>query len=81
MEHTRTHELFALKRIVCHSPEDQKIAMTEVEFHKLVQHPGVLEVVDYDLRKREDPLEEINSEVLILLPYYHVKYLKCYVYQ
>ena len=72
IEDTKTHEEFALKRIVCHSPEDQRIALSEVEVHRLVQHPSVLDVVDYDLRGKTDPLHETTSQVLILLPYHHV---------
>ena len=34
MEHPRTKKLYALKRITCHSTEDQIAATKEVEFHK-----------------------------------------------
>jgi len=71
VEDTRTHENVALKRIVCHSPEDQRIALMEVEMHRQVQHPSVLEVIDYDLRGKSDPIDDTTSQVLILLPYHH----------
>ncbi|CAL8107171.1 unnamed protein product [Orchesella dallaii] len=70
IEDAESHELYALKRIRCHSTEDQRIAMTEVEAHRTVKHSGVLELLDYDLRGKSDPLEDTSSEVLIVLPYY-----------
>ncbi|CAG7728810.1 unnamed protein product [Allacma fusca] len=71
IEDSKTHEEFALKRIICHSPEDQRIALSEVEVHRIVQHPNVLELVDYDLRGKTDPLNDTTSQVLIVLPYFH----------
>lgn len=72
VEDVSSHELYALKRIRCHCSEDQRIAMLEVEAHKNVQHPGVLELVDYDLKGKSDPIEDTTSEVMIVLPYYPV---------
>lgn len=72
VEDARTHEMFALKRIPCHNAEDQKVAMLEVESHKCIQHPGVMELLDYDLKSKVDPLEDLSSELLILMPYYQV---------
>lgn len=72
IEDIGNHELYALKRIRCHSSEDQRIAMLEVEAHRSVQHPAVLELIDYDLRGKSDPLEDTTSEVLIVLPYFPV---------
>ncbi len=62
--------MFALKRIPCHSPEDQRVGMLEVESHKIIQHPRVMELLDYDLKAKMDPLEDIATELLILMPYY-----------
>lgn len=73
VEDARTHEMYALKRIPCHSAEDQRVAMIEVEGHKNVQHPGVMEMIDYDLKAKLDPLEDLASELLILMPYYPVR--------
>lgn len=73
VEDSGTHEMFALKRIPCHSPEDQRVSMMEVECHKSVSHPGVMELIDYDLKQKRDPLEDISSELLILMPYYQVR--------
>jgi len=46
--------------------------MSEVEYHRLFSHPGILEVIDYDLRGKNDSLGNSMTEVLILLPYHHV---------
>jgi serine/threonine kinase 16 len=74
VEDGRTHEEFALKRITCHGTDDQRIAMNEVESHRLLSDPGILEVIDYDLHGKTDPLGNGNStsELLILLPYHRV---------
>jgi serine/threonine kinase 16 len=74
VEEAQTHSMYALKRIACHSTEDQRIAMNEVESHKSVEHPGVIEMIDYDLKAKIDPLEDLSSELLILLPYYNVSF-------
>ena len=34
LEHPRTKKLYALKRITCHSTEDQINATKEIEYHK-----------------------------------------------
>ena len=73
VEDVHSHDLYALKRISCHSREDEKVAMSEVEYHRLLSsHPGVIEVHDFDLKSKTDPLGSSISEVLILLPYYRV---------
>lgn len=46
VENVNTKRKYALKRITCHSIEDQKAALLEVEYGKQLQHPNVIELVD-----------------------------------
>lgn len=79
VEDTKTHLLYALKRIPCHSLADQHVAMQEVEAHKTLENvPGIIQMVDYDLKGRVDPLEDWrgdneSGEVWILFGYFRVR--------
>lgn len=72
MEHARTRDKFALKRITCHSTEDQIAAQREIEFHKHLDHPGILELEASAVIGSADIIHNVTSEVLLLLPYYPV---------
>ena len=42
VENPRTRERLALKRMVCHSTEDQIQAQKEVEIHGRLDHPAII---------------------------------------
>jgi len=67
-----THKKYAIKKIVCHGPEDQQLATQEIEYYKLVKHPNIIECIDSTREGMADPIINTTSEVLIVLPYYHV---------
>lgn len=46
VENVNTKRRYALKRITCHSIEDQRTALQEVEYCKKIKHPNVIELVD-----------------------------------
>lgn len=72
VEDTRTYELFALKRVACHGSSDRRVALREVECHRLLQHPNILPCVDHkiiELNGGEAIGGGPTCEVLILLPY------------
>ena len=46
VEDVNTRKLYALKRIVCHSIEDQKQALQEIEYYKKLRHSNLMELVD-----------------------------------
>lgn len=71
VEDTITHKKYAIKKIVCHGQEDQRLAAKEVEYHNIVKHPNVIECIDSTHKGTADPLVNATSEVLIVLPYYH----------
>ncbi|XP_069703988.1 serine/threonine-protein kinase 16 [Periplaneta americana] len=70
VEDAHTGKIYAVKKIVCHGEEDQKIAMKEVEYHGLLKHPNVIECIDSALKDRPNPVLNSTSEVMIVLPYY-----------
>ncbi|XP_076292890.1 serine/threonine-protein kinase 16 [Lasioglossum baleicum] len=70
-EDTETHKKYAIKKIICHGLEDQRLAAKEIEYHNLVKHPNVIECIDSTYKGIADPVINATSEVLIVLPYYH----------
>ncbi|KAG0722605.1 Serine/threonine-protein kinase 16 [Chionoecetes opilio] len=70
VESASSHKLYALKRITCHAQSDEKVALSEVEYHKALCHPNIVECVDSDLVGVPDLIGNRTSQVLILLPYY-----------
>ena len=72
VEDSLTHKKYAIKKIICHGPEDQRLAVKEVEYHSIVKHPNVIELIDSTHQGTADPVVNATSEVLLVLPYYHV---------
>lgn len=68
-ENTTTKRQYALKRITCHSKEDETIALREVEIGKLIKHRNVIEVIDYELDGMADIVLNTTSQINIVLPY------------
>lgn len=48
------------------------MALAEVEYHKALCHPNIVECIDSDLVGVPDLVGNRTSQVLILLPYYQV---------
>ncbi|XP_020285491.1 serine/threonine-protein kinase 16 [Pseudomyrmex gracilis] len=71
VEDVSTHKKYAIKKLVCHGPEDQQAALKEVEYYKQIKHPNVIKCIDSSCEGMADPIVNTTSEVLIVLPYYH----------
>lgn len=71
VEDTITHKKYAIKKIICHGLEDQRLAAKEIEYYNIVKHPNVIECIDSTYKGTVDPIINATSEVLIILPYYH----------
>ncbi|XP_012251739.2 serine/threonine-protein kinase 16 [Athalia rosae] len=71
VEDTITHRKYAVKKITCHGPEDQRLALREIECHTMIKHPNVIECVDSMHKGTADPVVNATSQVLLVLPYYH----------
>lgn len=70
VENSRTKKYYAVKKIICHSIDDQKQAEHEIEYHKCINHPNVIRCLDSSITGMADPVMNLTSEALLLLPYY-----------
>lgn len=72
IEDARNHKTFALKRIKCHSKEDENIAMQEVEIMRLFKHQNLVPLEEFVLVPvgRYAKNTDICSEMHIVMPYY-----------
>lgn len=59
-----------MKRITCHSIEDQAIAIKEVEITRSLKHPNIVTIIDYEVEGNADIVINAISNVFILMPYY-----------
>ena len=71
----RTHELFALKRIVCHSSGDEKMARAEIDYMSQLKHPNLIPCVAWQrVALRGGAHQGALSEFLVIMPYYRVRH-------
>ena len=63
---------YALKRILCHDREGRQEAQTEVEMHRLFDHPNILRLTGHAFMERSG-----KSEAWLLLPYVSVSLSVC----
>lgn len=64
--------LYALKKIRCHSSEDERAALNEINYHKQISHPAVIECLGSSVTGQADLVNNGSSIVMILLPFYKV---------
>lgn len=62
--------LYALKKIRCHSAEDEQSAENEVKYHNLINHPSVIECKGSVKIGNANITSNKMSLVLLLLPFY-----------
>lgn len=70
VENSTTKRRYALKKITCHSIEDQRIAVREIELTRSIKHPNVVEIIDFELKGDADIVINTISHVYILLPFF-----------
>lgn len=70
MSETGSGRLFALKKIRCHSAEDEKKALDEITYHRQIQHPSIIQCLGSVTIGRADISNNQTSLVLLLLPFY-----------
>lgn len=68
VEGAQDGRFYALKRILCHDREGRKEAQTEVEMHRLFNHPNILSLTGHAFMERGG-----KSEAWLLLPYISVR--------
>lgn len=59
-----------MKRITCHSIEDEIIAKREIEITGLVKHENLIYIIDSIIKGSADIVINTTSEVLMVLPYF-----------
>ncbi|KAK7109106.1 serine/threonine-protein kinase 16-like [Littorina saxatilis] len=72
VEETTTHKVYALKRLTCHSKEEEQVALQEVEVMKNLRHPNLVPLVAHSVLKvgHHSKTLDIVSEVFIIMPLY-----------
>ncbi|XP_033640038.1 serine/threonine-protein kinase 16-like [Asterias rubens] len=66
LEDNDTGKKFALKRIQCHSREDERLAKEEAEYHPKVNHPNLIPLEAWKVTRGTGGV----TEVLIVLPFF-----------
>lgn len=85
-ENTRSKHKVAIKRITCHSIEDQNAAKFEIEVHKKHRHESILQLLGSSIVGEADIVHNLTSQAFLVLPFYpcgtlHVRiYLSYLVY-
>ena len=69
-ENNRTKQKVAIKRITCHSIEDQNAAKFEIEVHKKHPHENILELLGSSIVGEADIVHNLTSKAFLVLPYY-----------
>jgi serine/threonine kinase 16 len=72
VEDQHSHKLYALKRMTCHSREDEKNAVLEAELMTSVHHRCLVPSYGHSVVPLSGHRTAI-SEVLIVMPYYRVQ--------
>jgi len=70
VEDSRSRKKHALKRITCHSIEDQQVAQREIDIMAKLEHPGIIRLVGFSILGTPDIVHNQTSEVLLLMPFY-----------
>jgi len=70
VEDSRTGKKYAMKKITCHSTEDQNLAMREVEITRGFDHPNIVKVIGTATTGTADIVHNTTSQVVIVFPLY-----------
>ncbi|KAF7283636.1 serine/threonine-protein kinase 16 [Rhynchophorus ferrugineus] len=70
VEQSSTKKKYALKRITCHSIDDQKLANEEISYYKKLKHANIITLIDSCIKGSADLVVQTTSEAYLLLPFY-----------
>lgn len=72
VEEATSHKVYALKRLTCHSKEEEKLALQEIEVMRTIHHPYLVPLVGHSVLKvgHHSKMVDIVSEVFIIMPLY-----------
>ena len=75
IEDKRSRKRYALKKITCHSTEDQIQAKKEIDFHKKFDHPNILNLIGSEIKGQADIVHDVTSDAYLVLPYFPVSFV------
>ena len=78
IEDRRSRKRYALKKITCHSTEDQIQAKKEIEYHKKFDHPNILALIGSEIKGQADIVHDVTSVAYLVLPYFSVSFVVVY---
>jgi len=61
---------YAMKKMTCHSTEDQNLATREVEITRSLDHPNIVKVIGSCITGSADIVHNTTSQVVIVFPLY-----------
>ena len=70
VEDVNSGKKYAMKKITCHSTEDQNLALKEIELNQSLDHPNIIRVVGSSTSGSADIVHNITSQVVIVFPLY-----------
>ncbi|CAG5134768.1 unnamed protein product [Candidula unifasciata] len=72
VEDAQTHKTYALKRIVCHSKEEEQVALQEVKIMREINHPNVIPLECYSMHEvnYQSKALDITCELFLVIPVY-----------
>merc|ERR1712141_270903 len=70
VEDVRSKKKYAMKKITCHSTEDQIQAKKEIDYHRKFNHPNILPLIGSEIKGHADIVHNITSDAYLILPYY-----------
>ncbi|XP_059179306.1 serine/threonine-protein kinase 16-like [Physella acuta] len=72
VEDSQTHKAYALKRILCHSKEEEHIALQEIQIMREISHPNIIPLECYSINKVDVHTKsvDITCEVFLVIPLY-----------
>jgi serine/threonine kinase 16 len=70
VQNKSTKKKFVLKKVQCHSIDDENVALKEIEVLKSIKHHNIIELIDYQKHGKADILNNVISQLYIVLPYF-----------
>lgn len=70
VESVATRRKYALKRMTCHSKEDEAVVRQEIHVMTSLEHKNVIRLIEYMFKGSADIVINTTSQVYLVLPYY-----------
>lgn len=70
VENTATRRKYALKRMTCHSIEDEAVVRQEMNVMESIDHKNVIKLIDFMFKGSADIVINATSQAYLVLPFY-----------